>query len=310
VKIFILDAFHQAGIDLARQHADVVCWPDPAIERWPEEADGVMVRMRPISAEQIARSARVKVICKQGVGYDTIDLEAARARGIPVLTTPGVNSEAVAEMAFALALTVARRTARFDRMLRAGEEIVRPKHLGIQLLGKTVGVVGMGNIGTSVARKWLGAFNATLVAFDPHAPRDRWSDLPHRRVATLDELLDISDVVTLHLPLTEESRGLIGARELARMKSDAILINVSRGGIVDEAALARALSAGHLFGAGLDVFEVEPPPPGHPLLAFENVVATPHASGGTHETQARSLLQVAQQVIEVLQGRTPRNRVA
>jgi D-3-phosphoglycerate dehydrogenase len=310
VKIFILDAFHQAGIDLARQHADVVCWPDPAIERWPEEADGVMVRMRPISAEQIARSARVKVICKQGVGYDTIDLEAARARGIPVLTTPGVNSEAVAEMAFALALTVARRTARFDRMLRAGEEIVRPKHLGIQLLGKTVGVVGMGNIGTSVARKWLGAFNATLVAFDPHAPRDRWSDLPHRRVATLDELLDISDVVTLHLPLTEESRGLIGARELARMKSDAILINVSRGGIVDEAALARALSAGHLFGAGLDVFEVEPPPPGHPLLAFENVVATPHASGGTHETQARSSLQVAQQVIEVLQGRTPRNRVA
>jgi D-3-phosphoglycerate dehydrogenase len=310
VKIFILDAFHQAGIDLARQHADVVCWPDPAIERWPEEADGVMVRMRPISAEQIARSARVKVICKQGVGYDTIDLEAARARGIPVLTTPGVNSEAVAEMAFALALTVARRTARFDRMLRAGEEIVRPKHLGIQLLGKTVGVVGMGNIGTSVARKWLGAFNATLVAFDPHAPRDRWSDLPHRRVATLDELLDISDVVTLHLPLTEESRGLIGARELARMNSDAILINVSRGGIVDEAALARALSAGHLFGAGLDVFEVEPPPPGHPLLAFENVVATPHASGGTHETQARSSLQVAQQVIEVLQGRTPRNRVA
>ncbi len=310
MKIFILDAFHQAGIDLARQHADVVCWPDPAIERWPEEADGVMVRMRPISAEQIARSARVKVICKQGVGYDTIDLEAARARGIPVLTTPGVNSEAVAEMAFALALTVARRTARFDRMLRAGEEIVRPKHLGIQLLGKTVGVVGMGNIGTSVARKWLGAFNATLVAFDPHAPRDRWSDLPHRRVATLDELLDISDVVTLHLPLTEESRGLIGARELARMKSDAILINVSRGGIVDEAALARALSAGHLFGAGLDVFEVEPPPPGHPLLAFENVVATPHASGGTHETQARSSLQVAQQVIEVLQGRTPRNRVA
>lgn len=310
MKIFILDAFHQAGIDLARRHADVVCWPDPAIERWPEEADGVMVRMRPISAEQIARSARVKVICKQGVGYDTIDLEAARARGIPVLTTPGVNSEAVAEMAFALALTVARRTARFDRMLRAGEEIVRPKHLGIQLLGKTVGVVGMGNIGTSVARKWLGAFNATLVAFDPHAPRDRWSDLPHRRVATLDELLDISDVVTLHLPLTEESRGLIGARELARMKSDAILINVSRGGIVDEAALARALSAGHLFGAGLDVFEVEPPPPGHPLLAFENVVATPHASGGTHETQARSSLQVAQQVIEVLQGRTPRNRVA
>jgi D-3-phosphoglycerate dehydrogenase len=250
------------------------------------------------------------VICKQGVGYDTIDLDAARARGIPVLTTPGVNSEAVAEMAFALALTVARRTARFDRMLRAGAEIVRPRHLGIQLQGKTVGVIGMGNIGTCVARKWRGAFDAELVAYDPHAPADRWMDIPHRRTQSLDDLLRVSDVVTLHLPLSGETRGLIGERELRRMKANAILINVSRGGIVDEAALAIVLASGHLFGAGFDVFEVEPPPADHPLLAFDNVVATPHAAGGTHETQERSATQVARQVIEVLQGQAPRNRVA
>jgi D-3-phosphoglycerate dehydrogenase len=227
-----------------------------------------------------------------------------------VLTTPGVNSEAVAEMAFALALTVARRTARFERMLRAGDEIVRPRHLGVQLQGKTVGVVGMGNIGSAVARKWLGAFDARLVAFDPHAPADRWPDLPHRRVASLAELLASSDVVTLHLPLTERSRGMIGSAELALMKRDAILINVSRGGIIDERALFDAMSAGHLFGAGLDVFEVEPPPADHPLLQLENLVATPHAAGGTHETQERSALQVARQVIEVLQGLPPRHRVA
>ncbi|MEN9774198.1 MAG: hypothetical protein RL322_1268 [Pseudomonadota bacterium] len=309
MKIFILDAFHQAGIDLARQHADVVCWPDPAIERWTEEADGVMVRMRTITAADLAKARRLKVICKQGVGYDTIDLDAARERGVAVLTTPGVNSEAVAEMAFALTLTVARRTARFDRMLRAGDEIVRPRHLGIQLQGKTVGVVGMGNIGTCVARKWRGAFDAQLLAFDPHAPTDRWADLPHRRVHDLETVLRESDVVTLHLPLTPESRNLIGARELALMKRDAILINVSRGGIISEGALFDALRGGHLFGAGLDVFEVEPPPPDHPLLQLENVVATPHASGGTFETQERSALQVAQQVIEVLQGQPPRNRI-
>lgn len=310
LKIFILDAFHEAGVSLARQHAEVVSWPDPAIDRWPEEADAVMVRMRPITAAEIVRARQVRVICKQGVGYDTIDLAAARARGIPVLTTPGVNSEAVAEMAFALALTVARLTARFDRMLRAGVEIVRPRHLGIQLQGKTVGVVGMGNIGTAVARKWHGAFDARLLAYDPLAPADRWHDLPHRRLGSLAELLVASDVVTLHLPLTGETRGLIGGTELALMKRDAILINVSRGGIVDEGALLESMSAGHLFGAGLDVFEVEPPPADHPLLRLENLVATPHAAGGTHETQERSALQVARQVVEVLQGLPPRNRVA
>jgi D-3-phosphoglycerate dehydrogenase len=308
-KIYILDAFHAAGIELARRHADVVCWPDPAIRNWPEDADGVMVRMTPITCEHLGRAQRVKVICKQGVGYDTIALDAARARDIPVCTTPGVNSEAVAEMAFALALGVARRVARFDRMLRAGTEIVRPQHLGIELQGKTVGIVGMGNIGKSVARKWLGAFDAKLLTYAPRSPADHWSDLPHTRVASLHEVLPQVDVLTLHLPLTAESHHMIGRRELALMNKNAILINVSRGGIIDEKALFESMSSGHLFGAGLDVFEVEPPPADDPLLQLENLVATPHAAGGTHETQARSALQVAQQVIDVLQGKPPVNCV-
>ncbi len=306
-KIYILDAFHEAGMALARQHADVVCWPDPAIRNWPEEADGVMVRMTPITPEQLARAQHVKVICKQGVGYDTIALEAARARGIPVCRTPGVNSEAVAEMAFALALSVARRVARFDRMLRAGVDIVRPQHLGIELQGKTIGIVGMGNIGKSVARKWLGAFDAKLLTYAPRSPADHWSDLPHTRVAMLHEMLPQVDVLTLHLPLSAESHHMIGREELALMKQSAILINVSRGGLVDEQALFASMSSGHLFGAGLDVFEVEPPPADYPLLQLENLVATPHAAGGTHETQERSAWQVAQQVIDVLQGKPPAN---
>ncbi len=306
-KIYILDAFHEAGMALARKHADVVCWPDPAIRNWPEDADGVMVRMTPITPEQLARAQHVKVICKQGVGYDTIALEAARARGIPVCRTPGVNSEAVAEMAFALALNVARRVSRFDRMLRAGADIVRPQHLGIELQGKTVGIVGMGNIGKSVARKWLGAFDAKLLTYAPRSPADHWRDLPHTRVATLHEMLPQVDVLTLHLPLSAESHHMIGREELALMKKTAILINVSRGGLVDEQALFASMSSGHLFGAGLDVFEVEPPPADFPLLQLENLVATPHAAGGTHETQEKSALQVAQQVIDVLQGKPPVN---
>ena len=306
-KIYILDAFHEAGIALARQHADVVCWPDPAIKNWPEDADGVMVRMTPITPEQIARAQHVKIICKQGVGFETIAIDAARAHNIPVCRTPGVNSEAVAEMAFALALSVARRVTRFDRMLRAGEEIVRPQHLGIELQGKTVGIVGMGNIGKSVARKWLGAFDAKLLTYAPRSPADHWRDLPHTRVASLHEMLPQVDVLTLHLPLSTESHHMIGRRELALMKKSAILINVSRGGIIDEKALFESMSSGHLFGAGLDVFEVEPPPADYPLLQLENVVATPHAAGGTHETQTRSALQVAQQVIDVLRGKPPAN---
>lgn len=309
MKIYILDAFHEAGIALARQHADVVCWPDPAVREWPERADGVMVRMTPITAEELSRAKNVKVICKQGVGVDTIDLTAAKEFGVPVARTPGVNSEAVAEMGFALALAVARRVARFDRMLRAGEEVVRPRHLGIEMYGKTVGIIGMGNIGTRIAKKWIGAFDAKILAYDPFAPADKWADIPHTRFDALEPLLAQVDLLTLHLPLTAHSRHMIGRKELALMKKDAILVNVSRGGIIDEAALYESLSQGHLYGAGLDVFEVEPPPADYPLLSLPNVVATPHAGGGTEETQIRSSVQVAQQVIDVLGGKPVANRV-
>lgn len=308
-KIYILDAFHEAGVNLAKEHAQVVCWPDPAIASWPDDADGVMVRMTPITGQDLARAKRVKVICKQGVGVDTIDLEAARQHAIPVCRTPGVNSEAVAELAFSLALSVTRRICRFDRMLRAGQEIVRPQHLGLEMAGKTVGLVGMGNISTRVARKWIGAFGAKIVCHDPYAPENAWQDIAHQRVDSLDAVLTQADVVSLHLPLTAESHHMIGRKQLESMKPDAVIVNTSRGGIIDEQALYEVMRDGHLFGAGLDVFEQEPPPADHPLLSLPNVVATPHAAGGTRETQQKSALQVAQQVIDVLAGRPPANQV-
>jgi D-3-phosphoglycerate dehydrogenase len=189
-------------------------------------------------------------------------------------------------------------------MLRAGAKIDRTKILGVEMWRKTVGVIGMGNIGSRVARKWQGAFEAKILFYDPYVKA-----APYEKIQKLEDLLKASDLVSIHVPLTDETRKMIGAPQLALMKSTAVLVNTSRGGIIDEAALYDALKAGRLFAAGLDVWEVEPPPKDAPLLSLANVVGTPHAAGGTFDTQERSSLQVAMQVVEVLQGKPPQNRV-
>ena len=259
MKIYILDQYVSSGVEFAAQHAEVVRWDDPRVKNWHEDADGLMVRITPLTAEDFAKAKKLRVVAKQGVGVNTIDLAAAKAHGVIVCNTPGVNSEAVAEMGLALALAVTRRVAEFDRRIRAGEVVKRIHYLGIELWEKTVGVIGMGNIGTRIARKYHAAFNAKLLAYDPYVPDDRWPDIPHERVSSLDELLPRVDVLTIHTPLTPETRHLIGRRELFLMKETAVLVNVSRGEIVDEEALYDALKSGHLFGAGLDVFKKEPP---------------------------------------------------
>lgn len=309
MKIYILDAFHPSGVEFISRHAEVVRWDDSRIEDWPEDAEGLMVRVSPVRKAQIERAQKLRVISKQGVGLDNIDLVAAKARGIIVCNTPGVNSEAAAEMALALGLAVARRLAEFDRLIRSGVAIERPRYLGIEMLQKTVGVIGMGNIGTRAARKWHAAFDAKLLAYDPYVPSETWCDIPHERVPSLDILLPRVDLLTLHVPLTPETRHMIGRRELALMKETAILVNVSRGGIVDEQALYAALESGRLFGAGVDVFEKEPVTKDDPLMSLPNVIGTPHAGGGTRETQQKSSLMVAQQLLNVLSGEEPFNRV-
>jgi D-3-phosphoglycerate dehydrogenase len=210
----------------------------------------------------------------------------------------------------ALALSVTRRVAEFDRQIRSGVVVERSNFLGLESWQKTVGVVGMGNIGTLVARKWHAAFDARIIAYDPYVAADTWADIRHRRAGSLAELLAQVDVLTLHLPLTAESNGMIGTAALALMKPTAVVVNTSRGGIVDEGALYQAISSGRLFGAGLDVFASEPPTADNPLMRLPTVVATPHAGGGTFETQARSSLLVAPQLFEALAGREPLGRVA
>jgi D-3-phosphoglycerate dehydrogenase / 2-oxoglutarate reductase len=310
MKIYVLDAFHLSGVELAEKQAEVIRWDDPRAKNWHEDADGLMVRGKKVAAEDMARAKKLRVISKQGVGLDNIDLEAAKAHGIAVCRTPGVNSEAVAEMALSLGLSVVRRVTEFDRMTRADGKVQRANFLGYESWQKTVGIVGMGNIGTLVARKWRGAFDAKIIGYDPYVPANRWSELPHKRATSLEEMLPQVDILSLHLPLTPESRNLIDATRLALMKPSAIVVNTSRGGIVNEAALYQAISSGKLFGAGFDVFDVEPPTSDHPLMSLPTFVGTPHAAAGTIETQARSSMLAASQLLEALAGGQPLGQVA
>jgi len=307
-KIYVLDPFHPAGLEYAAKHFEVIRWDDPRVKNWHEDADGLMVRMTRVSADDIARAKKVKIIGKQGVGYDTVDVAAAKAKGIPVCRTPGVNSDAVAELSIALALAAGRRIAELDRRIRAGDRVARPDFLAVELFQKTVGVIGVGDIGSRVAKIWKAAFGARVLGYDPYK-----SGLPCEQVARLETLLSQSDLVTLHVPLNDETRHMIGARELGQMKKGALIVNACRGGVIDERALYDSLKSGHLFGAGIDVWEEEEPPrKDHPLLGLPNVVATPHVAGNTFETQARSSMQVATQVVDALQGKplNPANRVA
>jgi len=310
MKIYILDPFFESGPAYAAEHATVVRWDDPAVAGWHDDADGLMIRLSRIGADDFARAKRLKAISKQGVGIENIDLDAARAHGVMVANTPGVNAEAVAEMALALALAVNRHVAVFDRGIRSGAVVDRTTLLGREAWQKTVGIVGMGHVGTRIARKWRGAFDARILAYDPYVPAGHWPDIVHERVASLDAMLPQIDVLTLHLPFTAESRGMIGARALSLMKPEAVVVNCARGGIVDEAALFDALQTGQIAGAGLDVFDAEPPTTANRLVSLPNVVSTPHAAGSTHETQRRIAAVTAAQLVDMLNGNPPRHRLA
>ena len=309
-KVYVLDAFHPAGVELITKHTDAVPFGDPRAADWHADADGVMTRGgKRLTEADFAKARKLKVVFKQGVGVDSIDLQGAKKHGIKVYNTPGINTESVAEITLGLMIAVGRRVAEFDRLIRSGGEADRSKLLGVELSGKSVAIVGMGNIGTRGARKLAGAFDVKLLGYDPYVPKTHWADIPHERVARLEDLLPRADVLTVHTPLNEETRGLIGKREMALMKTSAILINAARGGIVDEMALYDALKAGHLFGAGLDVFVEEPPKSTHPLVSLPNVIALPHVAGSTRETQERSSLRVAEGLIAIFGGKEPDGRV-
>ncbi|KAF5635875.1 SER3-3-phosphoglycerate dehydrogenase [Fusarium sp. NRRL 52700] len=317
--VYVLDPYHRDAIAALEQSSDVnvVLPTNPTKNRYTENATAVMLRSETrLGADELAKCKKLKYMVKQGVGVDNIDLKAAAAAGIKVYNTPGLNGEAVAELTIALALTLSRRVAEIDRRTRSGETIVRSQTLGKSLFKKTLGVVGMGNIGLAVAKKWVGAMEGNIVAYDPFSDGKQWlstfGESRFRQVSKLHDLLRTSDVVTLHLPLTKDTENIISTAEFAAMRDGAILLNCARGGIVDEGALLAALKSGKLFGAGLDAMVVEPPTvEAYPeLLALPNVVLTPHVGASTVENQSQSGLAVAEITMALLRGEEKGNRVA
>jgi len=259
-----------------------------------ETVDGVVSRTLPLDAEAIAAAPQLRVISRHGVGYNNVDIGAATARGIPVLVAGGANSQSVAELAIALMLAVARKMDANSADIRRG--IWDRSQSGVQLCGKTLGLVAFGTIGRAVAAI-AGGMGMSVVLYDPYL---KSAPAGYVQVQTLGELLALSDVVSLHCPLTDATRNMIDECAISRMKQGSILINTARGGLVDERALAEAIRANHLGGAGLDTLACEPPPPDHPLMALTNVVLTPHIGGSTDTALAETAALAARNALAVL----------
>jgi lactate dehydrogenase-like 2-hydroxyacid dehydrogenase len=253
---------------------------------------------------------RARGLVNFGVGYNHIDVAAAKATGLVVTNTPDVLTDATADCAMTLMLAVMRRAGEGERILRAGQwNGWRPTHhMGAQVTAKTVGIVGFGRIGRAMAERCHGGFRMPVLWFDPAIPKGAEPAGPWTRVASLQDLLARSDVVSLHCPATPETRHLMNAETLAAMRPGAFLVNTARGDVVDEAALVQALETGHLAGAGLDVFEREPVV--HPgLLASERAVLLPHLGSATVETRVAMGMRALENLLAVLAGEAPRDRV-
>jgi len=303
MTIFIMDRIAPEAVAQLRRQHDVVDFPASRERDWRNEADALIVRTFQVRAPDLEQAKRLKIVAKHGSGVDNIDISAANAKGIIVTNTPGANADAVAEYVLALALTAARRVALSDRNLRSSSN--DQVQDGIELGGKTLGLIGLGDIGSKTCRLFKGAFGARVLAYDPYAPDQVFATAGAIRVADIETILREADVLSLHVPLVDSTRHLIGASQLASMKPTAILVNAARGGIVDEAALYDALTNGTIAGAGCDVFEVEPPSADHPLFSLPNFVGSPHIAGSSRESLLRMGSGAAEAVIDALAGRRP-----
>ena len=285
------------GAEVEIRHVDGT--DRPALLEALADADALLVRSATkVDAEVLAATSKLKVVARAGVGLDNVEVPAATERGVMVVNAPTSNIVSAAEHALALLLSVARNVAAADASLRAGEW-KRSSYSGVELNGKTVGVVGLGKIGQLFAQR-IAAFGTKLIAYDPYVSASRAAQLGIELVS-LEDLLARADAVSIHLPKTAETLGLIGAEELKKAKQGQLIVNAARGGLIDEEALAESIRSGHIGGAGIDVYKSEPTTES-PLFELENVVATPHLGASTAEAQDRAGTDVAKSVLLALAG--------
>ena len=310
----LVEKFQPDVLEWLRSRAEIVVvdpWSEP--ERWEREApqvDAVISRKGRITREHMEKSGgRLKIVARTGVGVDTsrIDIDAAKEHKVWVTNMPGSNAAAVAELTLCQMVALARHTVKADHAVKANRWSDYLKFIGSELAGKTLGIVGMGNIGTRVALR-ARAFEMQLLVFDPYIAASHVTALGGRYVP-LDEIFTEADFVTLHCPFNTETRHMIGEPQLACMKKSAYLVNLARGGVVDEEALYKCLAEKRIAGAAIDVLQTEPPRKDHPLLGLDNVLFTPHIGGSTREAQKRGEWGAAEEVMRVLEGKTPRNPV-
>jgi D-3-phosphoglycerate dehydrogenase / 2-oxoglutarate reductase len=311
--ILSLTGMHESGLSILREATELrmASSLDPAIlKREVVDADGLIIRTGGvIDAALLDRGNRLRVVGRHGVGYDQIDVDAATARGIQVVYTPGANTQSVAEHVFALMIGLSRHFPRMMAGLTAGNYHIRTSMTGREIAGKSLGIIGFGRIGRRVGETAYHGFGMKVVYHDIVPAPSEVEQRSNACRAGLREVLESSEYVTLHVPLDASTRALINRETLALMRRDTILINTSRGPVVDETAVSQALDSGRLWGYGADVFTVEPPQPGHPLIGRTDVMLTPHSAAQTEEGLRTMATTIADEVVGVLQGNRPNNPV-
>ena len=309
-KILITDGLDSNGIELLKKSAEVVEKPGITAEDLLKEVggyDALIVRGRTkVIPAVFDAGTKLKVVGRAGVGVDNIDLAAAKSKGVTVVNSPLATTTAVAELTLSLMLGVVREVPRADASMKS-DKWLKKEFMGGELCGKTLGVIGFGRIGAAVAKR-AAAFEMEILAYDPLIPADEIAKRGGKPVS-LDELLAKSDMITMHLPLTSDSRGMLNADTFAKMKKGVYIICAARGGVIDEAALLDAINSGKVAGAGLDVFSSEPPGLTD-LVANPKVVVTPHVGAQTVEAQERAANDIAEEVLAALDDKPLRWKVA
>lgn len=305
-KVLIIQPFHEDGMALLEARPDITFEiidgsSTEELQAKIVDVDGVTIRTALLPAEVLERGERLKVVSRHGVGFDNVDLDTLTRRGIPMALTADANATSVAEHVLFMMLHLAKQGVRYDRATRTGEWAVRNSLGTFDIGGRHILIVGFGRIGREVA-ELCKAFRMTISVFDPYVPADVIQAAGCQPVGDLQSVLGEIDVVTLHMPLTGHSRHMIGKSELSALPAHAYVINCARGGIVDEEALHEALTTGGIAGAGLDVYEQEPPPHGHPLFALDNVILSPHNAGLTLECAKRMAVSTARNVLAGIDG--------
>jgi D-3-phosphoglycerate dehydrogenase len=311
-RIFISDKMSPDGLAHFTGHEGFEVHYDPeitmdALAEQLGQYDALVVRSRTkVSRAMLENPGNLKIIGRAGAGVDNIDITAATERGVIVMNTPGGNTVSTAEHAVSMILSLARRIPHADATMKAGEW-AKKSIVGTEMFGKVLGIIGLGRVGRVVAERMQG-FGMEIVAHDPLLTHEAAEKLGVT-LAEVDEICREADIITIHAPLNDETRGMIGREQLAMMKPTALLVNCARGGIVDEDALAEALKENNIAGAALDVFAKEPLPADHPLRGLKNLVLTPHLAASTAEAQEKVARDIAIQIREALSGEMIRNAV-